>query len=77
MIKVEVCKEKSMIYHPEYKGIRLDVYAKGRENTHYNIEMQVVKKTCTWQEKPLLSQPDRYGAFALRAMIIANFPRYM
>ena len=33
-----------MIYHPEYKGIRLDVYAKGRENTHYNIEMQGSEK---------------------------------
>ena len=51
--KVEVCKEKSMIYHPEYKGIRLDVYAKGRENTHYNIEMQVVKK-------PALGRRSRY-----------------
>lgn len=51
--KVEVCKEKSMIYHSEYKGIRLDVYAKGRENTHYNIEMQVVKK-------PALGRRSRY-----------------
>ena len=42
-----------MIYHPEYKGIRLDVYAKGRENTHYNIEMQVVKK-------PALGRRSRY-----------------
>lgn len=25
---VEVSKEKSIIYHPEYKGVRLDVYAK-------------------------------------------------
>lgn len=21
---VEICKEKSLIYHPEYKGVRLD-----------------------------------------------------
>ena len=43
--KVEVCKEKSIIYHPEYKGIRLDVYAKDEKNTHYNVEMQAVYKT--------------------------------
>ncbi len=43
--KVEVCKEKSIIYHPEYKGVRLDVYAKDEKNTHYNVEMQAVYKT--------------------------------
>lgn len=26
--RVEVSKEKSIVYHPEYKGVRLDVYAK-------------------------------------------------
>lgn len=26
--RVEISKEKSIVYHPEYKGIRLDVYAK-------------------------------------------------
>lgn len=29
--EVVVSKEKSMIYHPEYKGIRLDVYANDEE----------------------------------------------
>lgn len=42
---VTVCKEKSMVYHPEYKGIRLDVMAKDEHNTHYNVEMQVKKET--------------------------------
>ena len=42
--RVKVCREKSFIYHPEYKGIRLDIYAKDRNNTHYDVEMQVVKK---------------------------------
>ncbi len=41
--KVEVSKEKSIIYHPEYKGIRLDVYAKDEKRTHYNVEMQAVR----------------------------------
>lgn len=42
--RVEVSKEKSMIYHPEYRGVRLDVYARDDKNTHYNVEMQVAKK---------------------------------
>lgn len=41
--RVEISKEKSIIYHPEHKGVRLDVYAKDENNTHYNIEMQVIK----------------------------------
>lgn len=40
--RVEVSKERSMVYHPEYKGVRLDVYAKDEHNTHYNVEMQSV-----------------------------------
>ena len=51
--EVVVSKEKSMIYHPEYKGIRLDVYANDEERTHYNVEMQVSKK-------PALGRRSRY-----------------
>ena len=42
--RVEVSKEKSIVYHPEYKGVRLDVYAKDEKNTHFNVEMQTVPK---------------------------------
>lgn len=42
--RVEVSKEKSIVYHPQYKGIRLDVYAKDAEQTHYNVEMQAVQQ---------------------------------
>ena len=42
--RVEVSKEKSIVYHPEYKGVRLDVYAKNEHITRYNVEMQVAKK---------------------------------
>lgn len=38
---VEVSTEKNIVYHPEYKGVRLDVYAKDEKNTRYNVEMQV------------------------------------
>ena len=39
--RVDVSKEKSIVYHPEYKGVRLDVYAKDEKQTRYNVEMQV------------------------------------
>ena len=42
--RIEVSKEKCIVYHPEYKGVRLDVYAKDEHNTHYNVEMQTIKK---------------------------------
>lgn len=38
---VEVDREKSLIYHPEYKSVRLDVYAKDGKGSHFNVEMQV------------------------------------
>lgn len=41
--KVEVDREKSMVYNPDYKGIRLDILVKDEVGTHYNVEMQAVK----------------------------------
>lgn len=40
---VVVDKEKSIIYNPEYKSIRLDVYAKDDVGSHFNVEMQVAR----------------------------------
>lgn len=51
--RVDVRREKSMVYHPDYKGIRLDVYAKDENNTCYNVEMQMTKK-------PALGRRSRY-----------------
>lgn len=51
--KVTVSKEKSIVYHPGYKGVRLDVVARDEAHTHYNIEMQVAKK-------PALGKRVRY-----------------
>ena len=42
--RVTVSKEKSIVYHPEYKGVRLDVVADDEKRTHYNVEMQVLRK---------------------------------
>ena len=43
--QVVVSKEKSIVYHPEYKGVHLDIYAEDENHTHYNVEMQMKKKT--------------------------------
>ena len=50
---VEVSKEKSIVYNPEYKGVRLDVYANDENRTHYNVELQVLKR-------PALMKRARY-----------------
>ena len=39
--KVEVIREKSLIYNPEYKGIRLDAFAKDDKGTRFDVEIQV------------------------------------
>ena len=39
--RIEISYEKSIIYNPECKGVRLDVFAKNEDNTCYDIEMQV------------------------------------
>lgn len=41
--RVEMIREKSLSYHPEYKGVRLDIYARDQKNTRCNVEMQVKK----------------------------------
>lgn len=51
--RVEVSKEKSIVFNPEYKGVRLDVYAKDEQNTHYDVEMQVL-------QKPAIQKRARY-----------------
>lgn len=42
--RICISTEKSIISHPEYKGVRLDVYASDENNTRYNVEMQVIRK---------------------------------
>lgn len=42
--RVIISREKSLVYHPEYRGVRLDIYAKDENHTHYNVEMQVKKR---------------------------------
>lgn len=51
--RVQVSKEKSIVYHPEYKGVRLDVFASDEMGTHYDIGMQVL-------QKPAIEKRSRY-----------------
>ena len=46
--RVEVRREKSFVYHPEYKGVRMDVYAKD-------------EKARAEQTIQILPQPAGYG----------------
>ena len=39
--EVHIQTEKTMAYHPEYHGARLDVYAADANKTRFNVEMQV------------------------------------
>ena len=58
--RVEVSREKSIVYHPEYKGVRLDVYAKDEYQSHYNVEMQVERKAALGKRSRYYqSQMDR------------------
>ena len=58
--RVEVSREKSIVYHPEYKGVRLDVYAKDEHQSHYNVEMQVERKAALGKRSRYYqSQMDR------------------
>ncbi len=38
--RVEVSTEKNIVYHPEYKGVRLDVYAKDETNDAERRKLQ-------------------------------------
>ena len=53
--KVVVSKERSMIYHPEYKGVRLDIYAKDEKHTHYNVEMQARRQADLGKEADIIT----------------------
>ena len=39
--RVKVDAEKSLVYDPRYRGIRMDVYVKDENNTCFDVEMQV------------------------------------
>ena len=42
--RVDISTEHGFFFNPECKSIRMDVFAKDENRTHYDIEMQLVKK---------------------------------
>ncbi|MDD6039439.1 MAG: Rpn family recombination-promoting nuclease/putative transposase, partial [bacterium] len=56
--RVEVSKEKSIIYHPLYRGVRLDVYARDENNSHYDVEMQIATEKVLKRARYYHSQMD-------------------
>jgi len=66
---VEAIKERSMIYHPECKGVRLDVYAKDEKNTHYDVEMQLLKRDA-------LPKRSRYYHSQMDMELLASGAKY-
>lgn len=56
--RVELNAEKSIVYNPKYKGIRLDVYALDEHNTHFNVEMQVARQALEKRARYYHSQMD-------------------
>ena len=56
--RVDISYEKSLIYHPDYKGVRLDVYASDEENTRYDIEMQIAQQELGKRTRYYHSQMD-------------------
>ena len=66
---MEISTEKNIVYHPEYKGVRLDVYAKDEKNTRYNIEMQVLKQ-------PALGRRSRYYQSQMDMELLAKGCEY-
>lgn len=65
--KVVITKERSMIYHPKYKGVRLDIYAKDENRTHYNVEMQARRQALGSGLPKSVRQDGRSSALPLRA----------
>lgn len=55
---VEIDTEKCIIYHPEYRGVRLDVYARDEYHTRFNVEMQVGKQAIKKRVRYYHSQMD-------------------
>ena len=56
--RIHIQYEKTLIFNPEYKGIRMDVYARDDMHTCYNIEMQVASMELSKRSRYYHSQID-------------------
>ena len=55
---VDVDQEHSLQFHPDYHGVRLDIYAEDENHTHYNVEMQVLETQVCKRARYYHSQMD-------------------
>ena len=72
--RVEVSYEKSIVYNPEYKGVRLDVYVKDQQGTHFDVEMQVANEEIKKRARYYNSQIDMELLLAEPIMRICPIP---
>lgn len=56
--RIEISYEKNIVYNPECKGVRFDVYCADENNTRYDIEIQIVKKNLRKRSRYYHSQMD-------------------
>ena len=56
--RIVISYEKTLIYNPKYKGVRMDVYVNDENNTRYDIEMQVANKELGKRTRYYHSQMD-------------------
>ncbi|MCM1327795.1 MAG: Rpn family recombination-promoting nuclease/putative transposase [Lachnoclostridium sp.] len=56
--RVEIDTEKNIIYHPECRGVRLDVYARDEHHTRFNVEMQIANQALAKRVRYYHSQMD-------------------
>ena len=56
--RIDIQYEKTFIFNPEYKGIRMDVFASDEMHTCYNIEMQVANQELAKRSRYYHSQMD-------------------
>ena len=55
LTQINVDKEKNIVYSPNYKGIRLDIFAKDENGVAYDIEMQVVSDATAHSEPDIIT----------------------
>ena len=58
LARIDVIAEKTMVYHPAFHGVRLDVYARDDINRRFDIEMQIATTSIEKRTRYYHSQID-------------------
>ena len=65
ILKLHVVSEKTLTYHPEYHGVRLDILAEDKgQNRRFNVEMQVRKTELFHRSRYYHAQLDMDALFS-------------